>query len=418
MSPRPQQPGVRKPTASESSALATDRARVAELDAQTLALKLSIRSLRNKRKMVQDRLDAYKYPVLTLPYEIVSEIFVHALPAYPIRPPLVGFLSTVELGLICHEWREITLSTPRLWRAFSIEATWASSSSSAYRYLQACLARSGSLPLSISISLRTSIIDAANLIDTMVDHCARWEYIELGHMEMRDFRRLEGKMPLLRCLDFSASPGHPNSLLRAFHEAPQLQSISLCHDFNPSMITLPWAQLTTLSLTSWTSVVLDETVSLIQCDVRVSRFSNRVPLKPLASLQSLRARLVDNNDNEPYPDFINTLALPALRRLDISEQLLGSAPLIVLRALVSKSGCNIQTLRISRTRSYRREYHIPNFLYRNAFPTIHISFALDSDPDEEESSDSDEEESSDEESEDEELGGGQSGGLGSDDQSE
>ncbi|KAJ6560151.1 hypothetical protein B0H19DRAFT_945240, partial [Mycena capillaripes] len=66
---------------------------------------------------VQERLNSFKYPVLTLPAEIISEIFVHFLPIYPSCPPLTGFLSPTLLTQICRKWRHIALTTPALWRA-------------------------------------------------------------------------------------------------------------------------------------------------------------------------------------------------------------------------------------------------------------------------------------------------------------
>ena len=62
---------------------AVARARLSDLDAQISALEISLRDLRRERLTVQAQLKAYRYPVLTLPYEITSEIFSHFLPAYP-----------------------------------------------------------------------------------------------------------------------------------------------------------------------------------------------------------------------------------------------------------------------------------------------------------------------------------------------
>ncbi|KAJ6541439.1 hypothetical protein B0H19DRAFT_1077284 [Mycena capillaripes] len=62
--------------------LETDRARAAALEAQILDLEHALSALRIEKAPVQERLDSYKYPVLTLPNGIVSEIFVHFLLAY------------------------------------------------------------------------------------------------------------------------------------------------------------------------------------------------------------------------------------------------------------------------------------------------------------------------------------------------
>ncbi|KAF8134203.1 hypothetical protein K438DRAFT_1883436, partial [Mycena galopus ATCC 62051] len=98
-------------------ALATDRARVADLDADILRLERSLSALRSQRHLVLERLDSYKYPVLTLPNEITAEIFTHSLLLYPDCPPFAGRDSPTLFTQICRQWREIALETPILWRA-------------------------------------------------------------------------------------------------------------------------------------------------------------------------------------------------------------------------------------------------------------------------------------------------------------
>jgi disulfide oxidoreductase YuzD len=73
------------------SALAADRGRIADIEAQISLLERSISEWQSKKQLFQERLDSYRYPVLTLPNEIVGEIFVHVLPIYR-----VPHLSTAE----------------------------------------------------------------------------------------------------------------------------------------------------------------------------------------------------------------------------------------------------------------------------------------------------------------------------------
>ncbi|KAJ6483105.1 hypothetical protein C8R45DRAFT_1075458, partial [Mycena sanguinolenta] len=61
-------------------ALEKDRCRLGDLAIQIEALQRSLSTLKKEQIEAQSRLDAYKYPVLTLPNEVVSEIFVHVLP--------------------------------------------------------------------------------------------------------------------------------------------------------------------------------------------------------------------------------------------------------------------------------------------------------------------------------------------------
>jgi hypothetical protein len=107
-------------TGRRMSTLEADRARVADLAAQILRLESSLSALRTEKVLAEKRLDTYKYPVLTLPNEIISEIFLHFLPIYPRCPLLTGILSPTLLTQIGCKWREIALTTPALWRAIEL----------------------------------------------------------------------------------------------------------------------------------------------------------------------------------------------------------------------------------------------------------------------------------------------------------
>ncbi|KAJ6526043.1 hypothetical protein B0H19DRAFT_1197750 [Mycena capillaripes] len=61
--------------------------------------------------MKQDQLETC--PALSLPNELVSDIFVRFLPVYPKLPPPIGLLSPYLLCHICRRWRNIALTTPR-----------------------------------------------------------------------------------------------------------------------------------------------------------------------------------------------------------------------------------------------------------------------------------------------------------------
>ncbi|KAJ7187306.1 hypothetical protein C8R46DRAFT_1342439 [Mycena filopes] len=69
-----------------SSSLEADRLLIAQIASLISELAASIRTLRDEQKAAQNRLDSYKYPVLTLPNELVSEIFINFLPTLlPLR---------------------------------------------------------------------------------------------------------------------------------------------------------------------------------------------------------------------------------------------------------------------------------------------------------------------------------------------
>jgi hypothetical protein len=79
-----------KDTSSSRSFLSEIRNQISEMDAHILALENSLAAARREREDLQSRLDDYKYPVLTLPAEITSEIFIAYLPVYPECSPMTG----------------------------------------------------------------------------------------------------------------------------------------------------------------------------------------------------------------------------------------------------------------------------------------------------------------------------------------
>ncbi|KAJ6549596.1 hypothetical protein DFH09DRAFT_885571, partial [Mycena vulgaris] len=73
-----------------------------------------LEGLNAKREQLEDILETFTYPVLTIPVEIISHIFVDCLPANgrvqpsESAPPLL-------LTQICSHWRQIAHATPQLW---------------------------------------------------------------------------------------------------------------------------------------------------------------------------------------------------------------------------------------------------------------------------------------------------------------
>ncbi|KAJ7193872.1 hypothetical protein GGX14DRAFT_321653, partial [Mycena pura] len=85
----------------------------AQLRASLEEVQTAIRRLHRKQQELERRLGLIVYPVLTLPTEIVSRIFIDCLPDHgrvcpSQRTPLL-------LAQICRCWRDIALETCELW---------------------------------------------------------------------------------------------------------------------------------------------------------------------------------------------------------------------------------------------------------------------------------------------------------------
>ncbi|KAJ7866328.1 hypothetical protein B0H13DRAFT_1898144 [Mycena leptocephala] len=289
--------------------LEADRARIADLESQ-------ISALRKEKNLAQERLDSYKYPVLTLPNEIVSEIFIHFLPTYHRFPPLTGLFSPTLLTHICRTWREIALRTPALWSAISAYGDVPSEQT--VRTFDTWLKRSRSRPLSVQIVDLTDS-DVAGILAAVVPHCARWEYLDL-YLPPSHLPIIEGPMPLLRHLDLEFRE-YPATDVLAFREAPLLRTAVLQNAASSSVI-LPWAQLTSL-----------KTLAL-------------------------------NGPGRLVTDLLGTFIVPALRSLKTREEILGASPIELLTGFISKSGCKLDKVHIAGARL------LPPDSYRQAFPSI------------------------------------------------
>ncbi|KAJ7231271.1 hypothetical protein B0H12DRAFT_210543 [Mycena haematopus] len=366
--PTPPSQGVNNGTSSMSTASsrAAARAHIAEIDAKILTLRQrlrhSIQVLEAEKSRTQEQLNSYTYPVLTLPNEIMSEIFVHFLPSYPSPPPLAGLRSPTALTHICRRWRAIAITTPALWRAIS----WPRHCDDERQLLQ-WLRRSQSLPLSFLMeTIKDTLTDEC--LAALILHRERWEYVTFAVASECDVFKMQGAMPLLRQLEIEcwsdASP--PPSAIR-LHEVPRLRSVALW-EISSSIDILPWSQLTSLTLIYHSNecfAILQHTVNLVHCHL-VPYGDLEVATASGIRLPSLESLVLTQLTGEDAPtDFFDTIIAPALRTLEVSEAFLQPDPPDMLLLFLSTSGCRLQELCITGdTRS------ISEAVYRRTFGNI------------------------------------------------
>ncbi|KAJ7849605.1 hypothetical protein B0H13DRAFT_1517062, partial [Mycena leptocephala] len=275
-------------------------------------------------------------PVLELPNEIISEIFIHFLPIYPACPPLTGRLSPTTLTHICRKWREIALTTPLLWRAIGL---------SDERHNDICntwLTRSRCCPLSIHVNEHFDWESMPQILSALISHRSRWEDLKV-HFVGRDRPRIEGSMPLrlLRHLDLE----FPSHAIQAatFSEAPLLRAVRLTGTLS---VTLPWLQLTSITLCEvdprQCEPILKQTSNIVHCELHfwISHPLADQPLSNIA-LPCLES-LVLNRYSEPVTGYLAFISVPSLRSLRTPERFLGSDPIGLLASFISNSGCSLQ----------------------------------------------------------------------------
>ncbi|KAJ6547045.1 hypothetical protein B0H19DRAFT_1032495, partial [Mycena capillaripes] len=187
-------------------------------------------------------------PIRRVPSEVLAEIFLQLAAVEEKGDPLssrhyelffakeymiVPVLHRAPLifGEISREWRDIALSTPRLWNSISLECREENTRTN----ISLCdmwLKRSGSLPLSIrlcyermydpEIISQKTIDDCQNLMKTILPYAQRWRFLDLDN--------LPASYEILRDL-------LPESV-------PILEIISVNHDKEPKAAQFtPWAGL-------------------------------------------------------------------------------------------------------------------------------------------------------------------------------
>ncbi|KAJ6504168.1 hypothetical protein C8R47DRAFT_968577 [Mycena vitilis] len=324
-------------------------------------------------------------PVLALPSELASEIFLHFLPVYPRCPSLTGPLSPTFLTHICRTWREIALTTPALWRAIPFYTHTITPFARRLEIFNIWLRRSSHCPLSIEIGIHhqdqglerlykkdmhghSMTNNVYEVVAAAALHSARWEYLKL-HVQTNVFPTMGSPMPLLRCLDLDLEDTFNAKDVGEFRSLPALRTLVLnFDDLASSTVNLPWAQLTSFTLTDAASDVclsiLQQTHNLVHCELQITQVrSNGHAVRPpdiaLPRLQSLTFL-----DDCILAWDLDTLTFPALRSLRVPELFLRRNYIEVLSSIVSKSGAELQDIYIVDRRA------LSEGSYREAFPSI------------------------------------------------
>ncbi|KAK7014287.1 hypothetical protein R3P38DRAFT_3277404 [Favolaschia claudopus] len=299
-------------------------------------------------------------PALTLPNELLSEIFLSFVPTYPEPPPLLGILSPTCLLLVCRWWCNVALSTPMLWRAIGIISSETVCYQEQMHVAASWLERSGVNPLSVRIAGDHL---PREFLRVFTRHAARWEHLTL-YFRWPWQSALVEDLPLLRslCLAFH------NCWYKVFKitKAPLLRAVCLwggrLYTMKPMIM---WAQITSLTMNGETEMgcieLLSATPNLVYCKLVVSKYSpNSEDLRDV-----VLSHLTELDLSSKQQAFLNCFVTPALRRLRFGAK--HPTGVELLTSFMAKSGCALQDI------------HITNPLqaadaYRDEFPSVKMTF--------------------------------------------
>ncbi|KAK7438027.1 hypothetical protein VKT23_018195 [Stygiomarasmius scandens] len=323
--------------------------KLGQLDSEIARLEAVLANLRQERDDVQKYVDAHQRllsPSLRIPSEILSEIFVRCLPE-DCNPVCSVSQAPLLLGLICRSWREVCLSTPRLWTSVHVVLPTCGEITRMCRKVdekrlgvEAWLDRSGSLPLSFSIygscqfsiSSRHTRIDLEQNAKTLSQHVDqllqcftkqtyRWQNVEL-QLNKYCAKTLEKSMAALADPDWSVaslnsftfmfldsmrSPGQDLTYLPKFLAAPHLRSVTVAVNIQDALRHLEQSN-----------------PNLSQLNISCSgHFLPGLQLPSFFSLLSRYAHLRDCHLGVQVPQTVSlesypTISLPLLRKLSLN----------------------------------------------------------------------------------------------------
>ncbi|KAF7295650.1 F-box domain-containing protein [Mycena indigotica] len=184
-----------------------------EVDRLSNLLSTTIRKRDELEKVISDH-ESLLSPIKRVPLDVLRLIFEHTLP----DKRNAAFSDTegpLLLSRVCRDWKRIAESTPRLWSSMHIVVphfdAHPETVSQVKRLLNTWLARSGSVPLSITMQLASGWgyenTRPDPLLPLLLPHASRWRDMKIWLSHTADIETLQSltkeDVPLLRKIDLS-----------------------------------------------------------------------------------------------------------------------------------------------------------------------------------------------------------------------
>ncbi|KAJ7087416.1 hypothetical protein C8R43DRAFT_1051151 [Mycena crocata] len=321
------------------------RTRLAEVDALIFEQERRLKALEETRSLIQSQLDLVVYPVLTLPAEITSQVFLHCLPPNSHDYPNLNEDDDPKLGPdpsyapllllhVCRAWKAIAISTPRLWCDFHVdldllpEDFW--DTGALFTFINTWFRRAGSCPLTFSVCGGDSDPHPPPVFDSVCDVLRSYNHrFRCLALQSEGGRFLNiTTFPLLEKLRVGV-PGLADvdegdivqyDLTAIAQSATHLRDLTLVQYVSPSVCVFPWEQLTAFTCESLTAdellQLLLKATSLTEC-VCACDFDEDDGV--ITTDQIIQHQNLQTLRLSPSTDVLQFLQLPALQNLDVSE---------------------------------------------------------------------------------------------------
>ncbi|KAJ7241326.1 hypothetical protein B0H12DRAFT_1237051 [Mycena haematopus] len=299
------------------------RQRLADLDATISYHESILQELKQQRFSILSELNAVVYPVLTLPPEIMAQIFLWCIDVERCSHPSVAPLLLTQ---ICRDWRALAFCTPELWdtiseiefdldrRAETVVETWFS--------------RAGTRPLSLGI-IYPENLESARLESVILKHASRLQSLDVmtsseifsGFVGIQPF-------PMLNNLELTYLEGLYDDLdagdiqLFGSDGAPSLRHLSL-ETVPPSALIMPWAQLTKMT---FTLISLSECLNALRWATSLFEFYRHGPEfdgqsgSEQLSVRHSSLNILSVSTSNGDEDVLQFLVLPALQKFELGDR--------------------------------------------------------------------------------------------------
>jgi hypothetical protein len=335
---------------------------ISNLDCQISQAVANLNDLRHKRAQDERQLKTLKgimHPIRRTPPELLAAIFVLTLPrqwqlwsSSILGSESSWYRKAVLLpGRVCRLWRDISLTTPRLWSNISITLK-GESCEAEVNLVDTWLSRTGQLPLSIEIYVqKNEVIFKHSIPSALIASCARWRYLQLScsssWLRSGVLDGVRNRLSSLQVLvgEAMGSLDWCTQTTDLFEDAPQIRCYRFRYGTLISPSSLRWAQLTDLSINEgvlWQCYqILSLAQNLITCSLSATVGSLAFPLPRLCH-PHLRSISIEQSSN--YGNIQDYLILPALSKLQYTTKWSFDPTQSTLVAFLSRSACSLKRL--------------------------------------------------------------------------
>ncbi|KAJ7058706.1 hypothetical protein C8F01DRAFT_1146987 [Mycena amicta] len=328
---------------------ASIRRRLEDIDTTIASLHSQLAQLTIARRAVVEELKSVTFPILDLPVEITSAIFIQ----YCQDPIDIGELELMGpflLASVCQRWRTIALRLHQLWSRIVLSSG-VGRLSRVVKRLELCLERAGSVS-HLDIDFADDHTQK-HLLPLLTATATQWCKLEVFATNNRPgFSDIRGRLSRLRSLklwrNWDEELDYPIS---SFEDAPLLTDVEL-FDLAENWVTLPWAQLRSLTLEYDTPTDPAAILRILRQTTQLKTLQLRVLGQPLdyASVPELRLEQLSTLTLRWWPrtfhatrPWLKILTAPALSYLttDIPDDH------TTLPEMIARCGATLQSLTLN-----------------------------------------------------------------------